>query len=60
VGYFTVNPFIGDGFYDVSFLSSQPAEFENEYLRHVRFRVPLTIRIDGKTSIGVIYKPDHT
>jgi hypothetical protein len=60
VGYFTVNPFIGDGYYDVDFLSSQPVEFENEYIRHVRFENPLTIRIDGKTSTGVIYKPNHT
>ncbi len=60
VGYFTVNPFIGDGHYDVDFLSSQHVEFENDYLRHVRFESPLTIRIDGKTSTGVIYKPDHT
>ena len=60
VGYFTVNPFIGDGFYGVDYLSSQPAEFENEYLRHIRFQTPLNVRIDGQTSTGVIYKPDHT
>jgi hypothetical protein len=60
VGYFTVNPFIGDGYYDVDFLSSQPVEFENEYIRHVSFDNPLTIRIDGKTSTGVIYKPNRT
>jgi len=60
VGYLTVNPYIGDGFYDVDFLASQKVEFENEYIRHVRFEKPLTIRIDGKTSTGVIYKPDIT
>jgi CheY-like chemotaxis protein len=60
VGYFTVNPYIGDGFYDVDFLASQKVEFENEYIRHVRFEKPLTIRIDGKTNTGVIYKPEHT
>jgi hypothetical protein len=59
VGYFTVNPFVGDGYYDVEFLSSQPVEFENEFIRHVRFDTPLTVRIDGKTSTGVIYKPNH-
>jgi hypothetical protein len=59
VGYFTVNPYIGDGYYDVDFLSSQPVEFENEYIRHVRFDAPLLVRIDGKTSTGVIYKPNH-
>jgi CheY-like chemotaxis protein len=59
VGYFTINPYIGDGYYDVDFLSSQSVVFENEYIRHVRFDSPLTIRIDGKTSTGVIYKPNH-
>ena len=59
VGYFTINPFIGDGYYDVDFLSSQPAEFENEFIRHVRFESPLTVKIDGKTSTGIIYKPGY-
>jgi len=59
VGYFTINPYIGDGYYDVDFLSSQPAEFENEFIRHIRFESPLTVKIDGKTSTGVIYKPGY-
>ena len=57
VGYFTINPFINDGSYDVGFLDKQPALFENEYVRHVRFNDNFTIKIDGKKNFGVIVKP---
>ena len=57
VGYFTVNPFINDGHYDIEFLDSQPAVFENEVVRHVRFEKPLKIMIDGKENTGVVLKP---
>ncbi len=57
VGYFTVNPFNNDGYYDIAFLDSQPAVFENDVLRHVRFDKPLTIKIDGKKNFGIVEKP---
>lgn len=57
VGYFTVNPFINDGQYDIDFLDSQPAIFENEYVRHVRLKDHVKIMIDGKKNMGVVYKP---
>ncbi len=57
VGYFTINPFIKDGFYDIEFLSAQPAFYEDEYIRHVRFDNPIRIEIDGKKNLGVVYKP---
>ncbi|MEI7725792.1 MAG: PEP/pyruvate-binding domain-containing protein [Bacteroidota bacterium] len=57
VGYFTINPFIHDGFYNIEFLNSQPAFFEDEYLRHVRFEKPMRIELDGKKNFGVVYKP---
>ncbi|MDE7375807.1 MAG: PEP/pyruvate-binding domain-containing protein, partial [Muribaculaceae bacterium] len=43
VGYFTVNPSIGDGVADFEYLDSLPAEYENERLRVVRFPHPLSI-----------------
>jgi hypothetical protein len=58
VGYFTINPFIGDGSYDIDFLDKQPAVFENEYIRHVRFKKPLVAKIDGKKNLGIICKPE--
>ncbi len=57
VGYFTINPFIDDGYYDLKFLDSQPAVFENEVIRHVCFDEPLQIAIDGKQNYGVVLKP---
>lgn len=57
VGYFTINPFIHDGYYDIDFLDSQNAVFENEYVRHVRFNTSVVIKIDGKKNLGVVNKP---
>ena len=57
VGYFTINPYIKDGYYDLAFLSGQPAFHEDEYIRHIRFENPIRIEIDGKKNIGVVYKP---
>ena len=57
VGYFTINPFIQDGFYDIEFLDNQPAVFENETVRHIRFDKPVKIMIDGKNNLGVVKKP---
>ena len=57
VGYFTINPYIKDGFYNIAFLESQPAVFEDEYIRHVRFEKSIRIEIDGKKNFGVVYKP---
>ena len=57
MGYFTINPFINDGFYDTGFLDELPAVAEDEYLRHIRFPESLRVEIDGKTNRCVIYKP---
>jgi hypothetical protein len=56
VGYLTLNPFIDDGYFDVTYLNKQEAVYENEFLRHVRFNTPLPIIIDSKSNKGVIYK----
>ncbi len=57
VGYFTINPFINDGFYDIRFLDAQKAVFENEYIRHIRFKSHLSIKIDGKSNTGLVLLP---
>ena len=57
VNYYTVNPFINDGFFDIDYLDKQPAIFENEHIRHVRFDIPLIAKTDGKKNLGVIFKP---
>jgi hypothetical protein len=57
VGYFTINPYINEGSYDVAFLNKLEAVYEDKYLRHVRFENPLEIMIDGRKHKGVILKP---
>jgi CheY-like chemotaxis protein len=57
VGYFTINPFNKEGFYDVDFLDRLESVYEDDYIRHVRFDKPLDIMIDGKRHKGVIMKP---
>lgn len=57
VGYFTINPFKGDGWFDEAFLNAQPAVEETDFLRHVRFERPIVIKMDGKRSLGVVMKP---
>ena len=58
VGYFTINPFKGDGWFDEEYLNSLPAVEETEYLRHVHLDAPIVIKMDGKKSLGVVLKPN--
>jgi hypothetical protein len=57
VGYFTVNAESGEGFVDWDWISAQPAETEAGSVRHLRFEAPLVVKMDGRRSAGVIYKP---
>ena len=59
VGYFTINPFKGDGWFDEEYLNSLPAVEETEYIRHVHFDKPIVIKMDGKRSLGVVLKPEN-
>ncbi len=59
VSYFTINPFMNDGSFDTEFLNSQPAIYESEYIRHVRFEKPLIIKVDGRKNKGVVMKPGY-
>ena len=56
VGYFTVNPFKGDGWFDEAYLDALPAVEETDYLRHVHFDHPIVIKMDGKRSLGTVMK----
>jgi CheY-like chemotaxis protein len=57
VGYFTINPYINEGYYDVEYLDKLSVIYEDSYIRHVRFDMPLEILIDGRNHKGVILKP---
>ncbi|MCF6168372.1 PEP/pyruvate-binding domain-containing protein [Lutibacter sp.] len=56
VGYLTINPFINDGFFDLEYLNKQEAVYEDTYLRHIKFKKPLCIIIEGKSNKAAIYK----
>ena len=60
VGYFTLNPQIKDCLYDENFLDRQEAVQETQFLRVVRFEQPLTVKINGKKSEGIVIKPSET
>lgn len=55
VGYFTID--VNSGFYDTNFLNAQPAIYESEHLRIVRFDAPLPIALNGRKGFGVVAKP---
>lgn len=59
VGYLTINPFINDGFFDVDYLDKQESVFENTYLRHICFKEPLTVIIEGKNNKAAIFKEGY-
>jgi hypothetical protein len=57
VGYFTINPFKNDGWFDEAFLNNMEATEETKFLRHIHFDEPIVIKMDGKKSLGVVLKP---
>lgn len=54
VGYMTINPYINDGSYNLDRLAQQESISDDGIIRHVRFKNPLVIKIDGKTNRGII------
>jgi len=58
VGYFTINPYSNDGYYDTDYLSVKDAVYENKHLRHVHFEKPLIVIIDGKNNLGVVFREE--
>ena len=57
VGYFTINDYCGDGIYQRCALDALPAITETERVRHVRFPVPLSVKIDGRKKLGFVLLP---
>jgi hypothetical protein len=54
--YLTIYPKLNQGFIDWAWLAGQPAAWEGQYVRHVRFEEPIEARIDGRTSQAAILK----
>ncbi len=58
VGYFTINPYLNEGYFDIDYLDKQEADYEDQYLRHIKFKHPIVIKIDGSKNTGIVKKPE--
>jgi CheY-like chemotaxis protein len=57
VGYFTVDAAHKIGFIDWEWLLKQKAIEELNFAKHLQFKEPLSVRINGHKNIGIILKP---
>ena len=57
IGYFTVNEGAGEGFVRWDWISEQPARQELHFVRHLRFREPMVVKMNGRKHEGIVYKP---
>jgi hypothetical protein len=60
VGYFTVNPEVGEGEIDWQWLREQSAVFESGPVRHLRLDQALLVAMSGRRRNGVVLKPGST
>ena len=58
VGYLTIDGGTSSELFDRAWLDTQPAVWESDLVRHVRYAKPLSIKLDGLHSIGVVEKGD--
>ncbi len=59
VGYFTVNSKLQQGFVDWDWLLNQEAVEERAYTRHLQFKSPVVVKINGHQNRGIILKPEN-
>ena len=57
VGYFTVNPELGEGEVDWDWLDAQPHLSAAAHVRHIRLAKPVVVTMNGKKGEGVLIKP---
>lgn len=57
VGYFTVNNTEKTAMLDWNWLLEQKPLEEMNYIKHIRFEKPITIKINGHQNRGIIFKP---
>ncbi len=60
IGYFTVNSEKGGQFINWDWLRHQKALKKRAHTRHLRFKEPLTIKMDGRNGQGIIIKPQKS
>ena len=59
VGYFTVNPDLGEGMVAWEWLAQQTAVEERGCVRHIRLKGPVTVLMNGHSGLGMILKPEE-
>ncbi len=57
IGYFTINSSSSNGFIDWDWLLAQDAIESKTYTRHIRFKKPIVIKMNGHENKGIIIKP---
>jgi hypothetical protein len=58
IGYFTVNPDLGDGLVDWAWFAAQPAVEDRGCVRRLQLTKPVTVLMNGRTGEGMILKPE--
>jgi CheY-like chemotaxis protein len=58
IGYFTVNPDLGDGMVDWEWLAAQSSVEERGCVRHLEFARPVTVLMNGRAGAGMILRPE--
>jgi len=60
VGYFSVQPELGNSFIDYEFLNKQELINSTTFFRHVRFPSPVSIKMDGRKRLAVVTWNEQT
>ncbi|MBV6421959.1 MAG: hypothetical protein DAHOPDDO_03247 [Ignavibacteriaceae bacterium] len=59
IGYFTVDASSKIGFIDWDWLLNQPVIEELNFAKHLKFKDPIAVKINGHKNIGIILKPQN-
>ena len=59
IGYFTVNTSYENAFIDWDWLLSQKIFEAKTFTRHLRFKNPITVKMNGQNNRGIILKPEE-
>jgi CheY-like chemotaxis protein len=58
VGYFTINPAMNNGFLDWDWLLGLDYVEKGSFTRHIKFKHPIIIKMNGHENRGIILKPE--
>jgi CheY-like chemotaxis protein len=58
IGYFTISSFHNNGFVDWDWLLEQEVIQIKKYTRHIRFKKPVVVKMNGHENKGIIFKPE--